>query len=92
MAFPATHLSVIQRIASDDAELRAAGAERMARVYWEPICTYITLTHRIERDVAEDSHRDSSRRFSAATCSRSTILARPLSHVRAHLCGRVRRE
>ena len=54
MAFPATHLSLVRRAGSRDADTRAGAEEVLAAVYWAPIYTHIRLTHRQEPADAED--------------------------------------
>ena len=52
--FPPTHLSVVRRVASADAEVRARALDTLARAYWAPIYAYIRLTHGATREDAED--------------------------------------
>ena len=54
MGFPATHLSLVRRAASDDSDTRAGAEEALAAVYWAPIYTHVRLTHRQAPADAED--------------------------------------
>ena len=54
MSFPATHLSLLRRVQSTDAETRARAQEVLAAVYWRPIYSHVRLTHRQEPADAED--------------------------------------
>src|SRR5690349_3821346 len=54
MGFPATHLSLVRRAGSGDADTRAGAEEALAAVYWAPIYTHVRLTHRQEPADAED--------------------------------------
>jgi DNA-directed RNA polymerase specialized sigma24 family protein len=54
MVFPATHLSLVRRAASDDRDTRAGAEEALAAVYWAPIYTHVRLSHRQEPADAED--------------------------------------
>jgi len=54
VSFPATHLSLIQRVGSVDAETRSRAQESLAAVYWPAIYAHIRLTHRQQPADAED--------------------------------------
>ena len=54
MSFPATHVSLLGRVRSTDAETRARAQEALAAVYWTPIYSHVRLTHRQEPADAED--------------------------------------
>jgi RNA polymerase sigma factor (sigma-70 family) len=54
MAFPATHLSLVRRVRSSDADTRARAQDALAAVYWAPIYAHVRLTHRQEPADAED--------------------------------------
>jgi RNA polymerase sigma factor (sigma-70 family) len=54
MGFPATHLSLVRRAASDDSDTRAGAEEALAAVYWAPIYSHVRLTHRRAPADAED--------------------------------------
>ncbi|HKN67158.1 MAG TPA: sigma factor [Gemmatimonadaceae bacterium] len=54
MGFPATHLSLVRRAASDDSDTRARAEEALATVYWAPIYTHVRLSHRQAPADAED--------------------------------------
>ncbi len=54
MPFPTTHLSLVRRVGSDDAETRSRAQEILAAVYWRPIYAHIRLAHRQEPADAED--------------------------------------
>jgi DNA-directed RNA polymerase specialized sigma24 family protein len=52
--FPATHLSLIRRVGSDDAETRSHARESLAAIYWTPVYAHIRLRHRQQPADAED--------------------------------------
>lgn len=54
MSFPATHLSLVRRVRSSDAETRSRAHDALAAVYWAPIYTHVRLTHRQQPADAED--------------------------------------
>ena len=54
MAFPATHVSLVRRVRSTDADTRARAQEALASVYWAPIYAHVRLTHHQEPADAED--------------------------------------
>ena len=54
MSFPATHLSLVRRVRSNDADTRARAQDALAAVYWAPIYAHVRLTHRQEPADAED--------------------------------------
>lgn len=54
MSFPATHLSLVRRVRSPDADIRARAQDALAAVYWVPIYTHVRLAHRQEPADAED--------------------------------------
>jgi DNA-directed RNA polymerase specialized sigma24 family protein len=54
VAFPATHISVVQRTASPDPETRARALDALAAVYWRPIYVHIRLSHGVPVQDAED--------------------------------------
>ena len=54
MAFPATHLSLVRRVRSSDADTRARAQDALAAVYWAPIYAHVRLAHRQEPADAED--------------------------------------
>ena len=54
MSFPATHLSLVRRVRSTDADTRARAQDALAAVYWAPIYAHVRLTHRQEPADAED--------------------------------------
>ena len=52
--FPITHLSLVRRVRSGDAETRALARDALAAVYWAPIYAHIRLTHGAAPEDAED--------------------------------------
>jgi RNA polymerase sigma factor (sigma-70 family) len=54
VSFPVTHLSLVRRVRSTDADVRARAQDALAAVYWAPIYTHVRLTHRQEPADAED--------------------------------------
>ncbi|HEY2378960.1 MAG TPA: hypothetical protein VGH98_23475 [Gemmatimonadaceae bacterium] len=53
-SFPATHLSLVRRARSHDADTRARAQDALAAVYWAPIYAHVRLTHHQEPADAED--------------------------------------
>lgn len=54
VSFPQTHLSLVRRVRSTDADTRARAQDALAAVYWAPIYAHVRLTHRQEPADAED--------------------------------------
>jgi len=54
MSFPATHISLIRRARSGDADIRARAQDALAAVYWAPIYAHVRLSHHQEPADAED--------------------------------------
>jgi RNA polymerase sigma factor (sigma-70 family) len=54
LPFPATHLSLLRRIRSDDADTRSRARDALASVYWAPLYTHVRLNHGVEPADAED--------------------------------------
>ena len=54
MSFPATHLSLLRRARSADAETRTRALDALAAVYWAPIYAHVRLTHGQQPADAED--------------------------------------
>jgi RNA polymerase sigma factor (sigma-70 family) len=54
VSFPITHLSLVRRVRSNDADTRAHAQDALAAVYWAPIYTHVRLAHRQEPADAED--------------------------------------
>lgn len=52
--FPITRISVIEALASGDADRRRAAADLVARAYWSPIMTTLRLRWNLEPADAED--------------------------------------
>ena len=52
--FPITRGSVIEALTSEDAEVRRAAADVVARAYWMPIATTLQMRWRLEPADAED--------------------------------------
>ena len=52
--FPVTHLSLVRRVRSADADTRARAEDALAAVYWTPIYAHVRLAHRVELEDAED--------------------------------------
>ena len=53
-SFPATHLSLVRRVRSSDADTRARAQDALAAVYWTPIYAHVRLNHHQEPPDAED--------------------------------------
>jgi DNA-directed RNA polymerase specialized sigma24 family protein len=53
--FPATHLSVLERVRSEDADVRRAAFGDLAQGYWKPGYHYLRLHWRLTPDAAEDA-------------------------------------
>lgn len=53
-AFPATRLSVIERLRSAEPEVRRAAFGDVVEGYWKPLYVHLRLTWRIEEDEARD--------------------------------------
>jgi len=53
--FPATHLSVLERVRSDDAAIRRLAFDDLARAYWKPAYHYLRLHWSLSPDAAEDA-------------------------------------
>ena len=53
--FPATHLSVLERVRSEDAEVRRAAFGDLAGGYWKPGYHYLRLHWRLTPEAAEDA-------------------------------------
>lgn len=53
-AFPVTRQTVLERIRSDDAEIRRTAFGDLAAGYWRPSYHYVRLHWRLDPDVAED--------------------------------------
>ncbi|HUF48984.1 MAG TPA: hypothetical protein VMM93_14295 [Vicinamibacterales bacterium] len=54
MVFPVTHLSILERVQSGDADLRRAAFGDLAEGYWRPSYHYLRLHWRLPADEAED--------------------------------------
>jgi RNA polymerase sigma factor (sigma-70 family) len=54
ISFPATHLSLVRRVRSGDAETKARAQDALAAVYWNPIYAHVRLNHHQEPPDAED--------------------------------------
>jgi DNA-directed RNA polymerase specialized sigma24 family protein len=54
VSFPVTHLSLVRRVRSSDADTRARAHDALAAVYWAPIYAHVRFTHRQEPADAED--------------------------------------
>jgi RNA polymerase sigma factor (sigma-70 family) len=54
MSFPLTHVSLLERTQSSDADVRARAHDTLAAVYWGPVYAYVRLTHGAVREDAED--------------------------------------
>jgi RNA polymerase sigma factor (sigma-70 family) len=57
-AFPATRVSVVRALNSDDRGTRHRAHDALARMYWKPVYKYIRLRWDSERDSAEDLTQD----------------------------------
>ena len=57
MSFPATHLSLIRRVGSGDADTRSRAQESLAAIYWPAIYAHIRLVHRQQAADAEGDCR-----------------------------------
>jgi DNA-directed RNA polymerase specialized sigma24 family protein len=55
LPFPATHRSVLERVRSDDAEIRRAAFGDLAQGYWRPSYHYLRLHWRLSPEDAEDA-------------------------------------
>jgi DNA-directed RNA polymerase specialized sigma24 family protein len=53
--FPATHLSVLERVRSEDADVRRAAFGDLAGGYWKPGYHYLRLHWRLTPEAAEDA-------------------------------------
>src|ERR671930_2611943 len=53
-AFSITHLSLVRRVRSGDADTRARAQDALAAVYWAPIYAHVRLTHQVTPQDAED--------------------------------------
>ena len=53
--FPATHLSVLERVRSQDAAIRRLAFDDLARAYWKPAYHYLRLHWSLAPDAAEDA-------------------------------------
>jgi RNA polymerase sigma factor (sigma-70 family) len=53
--FPATHLSVLERVRSQDAVVRRLAFDDLARAYWKPAYHYLRLHWRLAPEAAEDA-------------------------------------
>src|SRR6187402_133715 len=53
--FPATHLSVLERVRSEDAAIRRLAFDDLARAYWKPAYHYLRLHWSLSPDAAEDA-------------------------------------
>jgi RNA polymerase sigma factor (sigma-70 family) len=53
-SFPPTHLSLVRRVRSSDADIRARAQDALAAVYWMPIYAHVRLNHHQEPPDAED--------------------------------------
>ena len=82
--FPATHRSVLERVRSEDAEVRRLAFGDLAEGYWRPSYHYLRLHWRLSPEAAEDACRRSSRRRSRRATSSSTTRRRRSS---ARSCG-----
>ena len=54
MSFPATHLSLVRRVRSTDADTRASAQDALAAVYWAPIYAHVRMSHHQDPADAED--------------------------------------
>lgn len=57
-AFPATRISVVRALASDDRSSRHRAHDALAAMYWKPVYKYIRLRWNATRDDAEDLTQD----------------------------------
>ena len=53
-SFPITHLSLVRRARSSDAQTRERARDALAAVYWAPLYTHIRLAIGAQREDAED--------------------------------------
>ena len=53
--FPSTHLSVLERVRSNDASVRRLAFDDLARAYWKPAYHYLRLHWRMSPESAEDA-------------------------------------
>ena len=58
MSFPATRLSVVARIGSDDEDTRRMAFETLIDAYWKPVYTYLRLKWRLDPEAAADATQD----------------------------------
>jgi len=54
VSFPATHLSLVRRVRSTDADTRASAQDALAAVYWAPIYAHVRMSHHQDPADAED--------------------------------------
>lgn len=54
-AFPATRLSVFERLRNGTPETRQGAFDVLARAYWKPVYKYVRLTWQLSREDAEDA-------------------------------------
>jgi len=54
LPFPVTHRSILERIRSDDTEVRRTAFGDLAEGYWRPSYHYVRLHWRLEPEAAED--------------------------------------
>ncbi|MFA6956122.1 MAG: sigma-70 family RNA polymerase sigma factor [Thermoanaerobaculia bacterium] len=67
--FPATRLSVIDSLRSDDTETRARGCERLVSLYWKPLYKYV----RIKWNRSNEDAKDLIQGFFALALERETL-------------------
>lgn len=53
--FPPTHLSVLERVRSEDAGVRQLAFDDLARAYWKPAYHYLRLHWHLPPEAAEDA-------------------------------------
>jgi RNA polymerase sigma factor (sigma-70 family) len=53
--FPVTHLSVLERVRSQDAAVRRLAFDDLARAYWKPAYHYLRLHWNLSPEAAEDA-------------------------------------
>src|SRR5262245_52852757 len=58
MEVPATRLSILEAVRSDDADVRRGGYDAMVAVYWKPGYKYLRLRFRIGEDDAKDTTQE----------------------------------
>lgn len=61
MELPATRLSILEAVRSDDADVRRGGYDAMVAVYWKPVYKYL----RLKFHTAEDDAKDTTQEFFA---------------------------